>query len=166
MAHASTRSAGSGAARARLILPVAGAGVLIACGLVLLRQTPEQHTVSQVKRALRERILTAPRPGAPAGAGELGPWRIRAADYDALSGSFTNLRVESGPVMLSASAAELLVDASSDSITFELRDVVYTRIPQDREDGDADAFVHELAQYRLGPIPYDLDIIPDSAASN
>ena len=164
MADPASRSASSGAARARLILPVAGAGVLIACGFVLLRDSPERHTVSDVKRAIRDLALAAGAPGAPAGAGTVGPWEIAAEKYDPLSGVFTNFRLESGAVMLTASSADLLVDASSDSMTFELRDVVYTRIPQEGDEDDVEAFVHKLAEYRLGPIPYDVDIIPDASA--
>jgi hypothetical protein len=153
-------------ARGRLVLPVAGAGLLIACGFVLLRGGPEQHTVSEVKRTIRDIALAASAPDAPPGAGEIGPWLIAADAHDPLTGVFTNFHLESGRMVLTARTADLIVDAATDSFTFELHDVVYMRIPDEgKPEEGVESFMHHLDHYRLGPAPYGADIVLDSAAA-
>ena len=65
--------------------------------------------------------------------------------------------------MIAGDVAQLTVDPEADSFCFELRNVVYTRVPSERETeaSDEDAFVHSMEHYILGPVPYGVDIIHD-----
>ena len=85
-----------------MMLPVAGAGVIIACGMLLLRGGHETHTVSQVTRSIHEIALTANAPDAPLGAGLLGPWRISAERLDPISGQLIDFNLKSGVIMISS----------------------------------------------------------------
>ncbi|MDY7107685.1 MAG: hypothetical protein SYC29_03520 [Planctomycetota bacterium] len=152
---------GASAARARLILPFAAAGLFIACIVVLLQGSRESHTVSHVQRVVRDIALAGGSPDAPRGAGAIGPWKISASDVDPLTGEFADFHLEAGAIVLGAERAALFVDVKADTFGFELWDVVFSRVPPPGED-DSGAFVHRVDHYILGPAPYGKNIVPDA----
>jgi hypothetical protein len=152
---------GTGASRARLILPFAAAGLFIACITVLLHGSRKSHTVSHVQRTVREIALAGGSPNAPRGAGVIGPWRISASDVDPLTGEFSDFHLEAGSILLGAGKAVLFVDAKADTFGFEMWNVVFSRVPEPGED-EQDAFVHRMDHYILGPAPYGRNIVPDA----
>lgn len=162
--HSTSAAAPSSSVRARLILPVAGAGLLIGCGLLLLRGGHETHTVSQVARSIHEIALTANAPDAPPEAGLVGPWRVSAERLDPLSGKLIDFNIKSGVMMISARTAQVVIDPDADTFSFDMRDVVFVRVPRLREEG-REAAIHHLDRYTLGPAPYNVDIVPDGAAA-
>ena len=152
-----------GASRARLILPFAAAGLFIACIAVLLHGSRDSHTVSHVQRTVREIALAGGSPDAPSGAGVIGPWKISASGVDPFTGEFSGFHLESGPIVLGADRAVLHVDARADTFSFEMWDVVFSRVPAAGED-EQDAFVHRMDHYILGPAPYGKNIVPDGGS--
>jgi hypothetical protein len=163
--HRSTKQRGP--SRARLILPVALAGVLIAMLGLALHRPRQRHTVSQVARTIRSIALAGGAPNATHDAGEIGPWRIGATDIDPMTGEYTNFTLASGQMMLGAKRAKLLIDADHDAFSFELWEVSFTRVPDDEEipKDEAPSFVHTMDHYIIGPAPYGADIIPDAASA-
>lgn len=160
MSHRSSKDA----SRARLVLPVAGAGLTIACVGLLLRGAPERHTTSQVARMIQETALASNEPDAPRDAGILGPWHIAAERIDPVSGHLMNFQLKSGQMMVAARSARIAIDPENDTFSFEMWDVVYTRVPE-RNAADQNAFAHALDHYVLGPAPYKFDIVADGAAA-
>jgi hypothetical protein len=151
----STNARRRGASRARLVMPMAGLGLLCASVAMLLHnRTPSGETVSQVARRIQQIALTS-------GGGELGPWLVSAEHVDPLSGTLLRLRIESGPMIIAAERATLVVNADDNTFSFELSEVVFTRVPDD-EDGEAG--VHTLDTHMLGPAPWGMDIVPDAEA--
>ena len=61
---------------------------------------------------------------------------------------------------IAARRARVVVDATDDTFSIELHDVVFTRIPDD-EPGP-EHFVLSSQLHVLGPVPYEVDIVPDS----
>jgi len=146
--------------RARLILPFAAMGLFVACVGVWMHGSQSGHTVSHVHRTVRDIALAAGVDDAPADAGTLGPWKIAAQEVDPVTGEYRRFRLESGRMMISAARARLLVDPEDDSFSFEMWDVVYTRLPA-RGQTEDDSFVWSMDHYLLGPAPYGMDIVPD-----
>ena len=159
MSHRSSKDA----SRARLVLPVAAAGVVVACVCLLLRGPPEKHTVSQVARMIRETALASNEPDAPLEAGILGPWLITAERVDPVNGHLLSFRLKSGQMLIAATSARIDIDPEADTFSFEMWDVVYTRVPDPKEENQ-DAYTYTLEHYVLGPAPYRFDIVADGAA--
>ncbi len=152
-----------GASRAHLLLPLAGAGFIIAGTAALLLTPGKTYPVSYVIRTIREIALSAGRPGAPPDAGMLGPWRIRATGVDPVSGRFDDFHVHCGPMLIAAKSANVTVDPSADTFSIEMWDVVFLRVPDDPE--AARAGVHRLDYHVLGPAPYGADIVADGTSA-
>ena len=152
-----------GMSRARFLLPIAGTGLIIACLAIWMQSVPESHTVSHVTRLIRDIALAAGAPNADREAGVIGPWRIAAESFDPTTGEFTFFHLESGPMVLTAATAQLNVDPVNDTFSFELREVVYTRLPDPR-DTEQESFVHTLDHYTLGPAPYGMNIVADGGS--
>ncbi len=167
-----------GAAAGRLLLPLLGVG-LIALGVVIaVRSGDRSWTVSEVTQELRRIALEGGR-AESASAGWLGPLRIATRSIDAATGEFVGFRIETDTVMVTAERAELQVDAAADTFAFDLRDVVFTRIPSEQEsaavaaaDAQASPFgrpeavaslVHTTDRHLFGPAPFGRDIVPDGA---
>jgi hypothetical protein len=160
------RAIPAGAPRARLIVPMAGVGLLLACAGVLMRSAPTAHTVSDVVRTIHDTALASNEPDAPPEAGLIGPWKISAARVDPMTGHLVDFHLSSGPMLVSARTARVVVDPVADTFTFELSDVVYTRLADPESDGDdARTFVHAMDHHTLGPAPYGHDIVADGAGS-
>lgn len=153
-----------GSSRSRFIVPVAAAGLIVACVGVLLHSTHRAHTVSHVTRTIRDIALAGNAVDAPLGAGTVGPWKIAAEDVDLLTGEFINFRLDSGPMLVTARRAALLVDPDADTFSFEMWDVVFTRTPDGRKP-DGDSYVHRLDYHLVGPAPYGADIVRDAPAA-
>jgi hypothetical protein len=144
-----------------LLLPAAGLGLLVAGAALLLKSEPEGHTVSQVRRSIRAIALAGGAENAPVQAGMIGPWRVATATIDPITGEFSDFRIESPPMLISAERAQLHVDAERDTFSFEMWNVVYTRVPKPGE--TVEGFLWSEDHYVLGPAPYGKDIIPDGA---
>jgi hypothetical protein len=157
--RSSSKSAGP-AVPLRLLMPVLGAGVLVACIAVMIGGGGERQSVSEVMRQIHQKALAGNEPDAPYGAGRIGAWKIAAERVNPLTGELTSLRIQSGAMLVAARTAHVVVDPEADTFSFELHGVVYTRVPRDGEEVDG-AFVHELDHYVLGPAPYGVDIVPD-----
>ncbi len=139
---------------AKLVLPVAGLGLLVGGVALLIQATHRAHTVSMVIREIRTNVLRKP------DGGPIGPWWIFAAEQDPLTGEFKDFKMESGAMRIAARTARLSVDPHTDTFSFELWDVVLTRIPETDEDGP-DHYLIQLDHHVLGPAPYGIDITPD-----
>lgn len=152
-----------------MIAPVLVGGLLIACGLLMLRNSTNEITVSEVMRQVQSIALTkSPRVGIDDG-GSVGPWWIAASDVDPVSGTFKNFRLQSGTRLVAAAEARLVIDAAADTFAFQMTDVIFTRVPSayGRDAGDnsdePDAhLLHAMPQYTLGPAPWGDDIIADA----
>ncbi len=151
-----------GRSRARLIFPFAAAGVLVACVGLWMRGANQGHTVSHVQRTVRDIALAGAATGAPLEAGTIGPWKIAAEHVDPITGEYNEFRLGAGRMLITAERAVLMVDPEADTFSFDMWNVVYTRVPLPNEATD-ESYVWNLDRYVLGPAPYGMDIIADSA---
>jgi hypothetical protein len=146
--------------RFRLIVPVAALGIIVACVLVLLRREAPTQTVSRAMREITAIALTrSERPGVDDG-GLVGAWWVSASGADPVSGDLHNLVVRSGTMLVAADRARLVIDPFADTFSFEMWDVVFTRV----EGADTNAEGYPLQNNDhviLGPVPYAIDIVPD-----
>lgn len=150
--------------RARLILPIAGAGLLMACSYILISSSREKYSEAAVLRTIHEVVLhKSQRPGVADG-GLIGPWWISASRVDPISGTLYDFSLASGQMVIAAKYADLEIDAYEDTFSFNLHGVVLTRIPGEFEDV-GEAFLIEYEQYLLGPAPFGADIIPDAGTA-
>jgi hypothetical protein len=145
---------------ARLLLPLGSVGVLLVCAGLMLRGHGETETASSVARRIQQTALAGARPDAQHGAGMLGPWMIAAERVDPATGRLVNFRLQTPTAMISATSADILVDPRDDSFSFDLHDVVVLHIPAEDEE-EIDARMVRMDEYRLGPVPYGADIVPD-----
>lgn len=153
-----------GASVSRFLLPAIGIGLIAAALIISVGgQYIARPTESHVARLVRDMALAGTDPRAEPGANYFGPWRLAATSVDPMSGVYSNFRVESGAMIVTALTARLLIDTEADTLTFELYDVTYMRVPEDDEEGEA--YVHELERWTLGPAPYGEDIVPDGTSS-
>ncbi|MHC4908110.1 MAG: hypothetical protein ACYTF9_00115 [Planctomycetota bacterium] len=141
-----------------LILPVLALGIIAACALALFRMNTPVRTISEVTREVAALALHRGESGQEDG-GTLGPWWITASSIDPASGFLLDFRVSSGQLHIAAGSAHILVDAERDAFSFQLYEVVVTRVPDGGE--AADAYLVTLDEHLLGPIPYGVDIVPD-----
>ncbi len=139
---------------AKLVLPIAGLGLLAGGVGLLIQATQRAHTVSTVTREICTNVLRKPN------GGPIGPWWISATEQDPLTGEFKNFNLESGAMRISARTARLSVDPHTDTFSFELWNVVMTRVPKTDEDVP-DHHLIQLDHHVLGPAPYGIDITPD-----
>ncbi|MHC4107309.1 MAG: hypothetical protein ACYSXF_00045 [Planctomycetota bacterium] len=142
--------------RVRLILPVAALGLLVAGVGLLIQTTGEAHSVSRVTRSIRDVVLSKP------DGGLIGPWLVSAREQDPLTGEFQDFKMESGSMRIAAKTARLAVDPYTDTFSFELWDLVLTRVP-DAEDKSADSYLIQMDHHVLGPAPYGADITSDGS---
>ena len=157
---------------ARFIAPMAGAGLVVACGVVLFKQQqPPGVPVSEVERQVVAVALAGGKPNAEIGDGAFGPWIIAADRQDPTTGYLEPFRVEYESVLLTAESAEIRIDAKSDAFSLVLRDVIFVHAPEDEPNGagasasgPSAGSLHTVAIHELGPIPYGRDIIPDGTS--
>ena len=143
---------------ARLVLPVAAGGLLVAGVGLVIRARQQPHTVSKVIEDIRAIVLKDPEGGA------LGPWWVSASEQDPLTGEFKDFNLESGATRIAAKAARLTVDPDTDTFSFELWDLVLTRVPDKKDQGQRpDPSLIQMDHHILGPAPYGADITPDGA---
>lgn len=156
----SESSSTSQCSRAWLILPVIGLGVVVAVISAFLATRPDAHTVSQVHREVRRILLhQSTQPDVEDG-GAIGPWWVAASSVDEMTGEFRNFRLRSGPLRLAAETAILHVSPEANAISFELKDVVFTAVP---DSAATDPSLVRLDEYILGPAPYQRPIVRDDS---
>jgi hypothetical protein len=144
-----------------VVIIVCSALVLsIMMGVALLRGK-EAQTVSQVTAEIRDIILQPSIDGFDNG-GIIGPWHVAATHYDERTRQFHDFRLRSGAINLAASRATLTIDATRDSFSFTLHDVVIMRVPSEHEKNDAQQLI-PLKSFLLGPAKYHRRIIADEA---
>ena len=150
--------------RSRFIIPVVLAGLVVGLLGAVLKSGQSGMTVSEVTRAIRQVALRPSDRIEARQGGKIGPWWIAAEECDdPLSGEFVNLRLTSGNMLVAARRAKLHVDPQTDSIRFEMWDVVFARAPYTmRNQQSEEHFLHEMEHYVLGPAPWGDEIIPDS----
>jgi hypothetical protein len=151
---------------ARFIAPMAGAGLVVACGIILFeQQQPPGVSASEVARQVAAVALAGGRPGADPMDGSFGPWLIAADRQDPSTGLLEPFRVEYDSTLLTAASAEIRVDAEADAFSLVLRDVVFVYAPgEDSESPERPGgSLHTVAVHELGPIPYGRDIVADGA---
>jgi hypothetical protein len=143
-----------------MIAPVAGAGLFIACLVILATRQPPSETVSEVRARITDTVLhRSTKPGVDDG-GAIGPWWVSASDVDPASGAYRNLRITSKQLHVAAETAELTIDPTRDTFTFELKHVVLFDL--EKADGPDNATTMQtIPAYSLGPIEYGLDIVSD-----
>lgn len=152
---------------ARFIAPMAGAGLVVACGIILFKQQqPEGVPASEVARQVAAVALAGGQPGAHPEDGAFGPWIISADRQDPTTGRLEPFRVEYDAVLLTAASAEIRVDPEADAFSLVLRDVVFVHAPGEGEVSPEQpaGSLHTVAVHELGPIPYGRDIIADGAS--
>lgn len=149
--------------RAHLLLPLAGAGLILAVVAAFMLRRSETYPVSYVIRTIREIALSADQPGAPSEAGLLGPWRISAVSVDPVSGHFLDFKVQCGQMYIAAKTAHITVDPQADTFSIEMWDVVFLRVPDGEEAPPAG--LNTLAYHVLGPAPYGADIVADGTTA-
>jgi len=155
-----------------------GLGLLVAGILVAVRGRDRAWTVSEVTQEMRRIALEGGRAESPS-AGWLGPLRIAAQSINAATGEFVGFRIETDTVMVSAARAMLEVDPAADTFAFDLREVVFTRVPSEEQSAATAAaqaqappfgrpeavasLVHTTDRHLFGPAPFGRDIVPDGA---
>ncbi len=129
-------------------------GVVI---LLLLNGSHETQTVSHVIREIHKIALAKPQGGL------IGPWWVSAEKIDALTGELKAFKIECTSVHAAARTATLRVDPETDSFQFEMLDVVLASVSRPGDETTEHHLVH-VDRYVLGPIPYGVDIVPDSGS--
>jgi hypothetical protein len=154
---ASIRAAKS---RVRLIAPAIGAGLFAACLILVARSRSQVVSETDVERTIQElAIRRSDRPNVDDG-GIIGPWWVAASRVEPATGRLEHFRITSGPLRIAARWARVVVDPVDNAFSFELSDVVITRVPERDDDEDGHQLM-TLEQYTLGPVPFDADIKPD-----
>ena len=150
--------------RARLILPMAGAGLFIACIYILISTARDEYSEAAVLRTIHEVALIKSQVPGVADGGLIGPWWISASRVDPITGTLHDFSLASGRMVIAAEFADLKIDAYEDTFSFNLHGVVLTRVPGEFEDV-SEAHLIEYEQYLLGPAPFGADIIPDAGST-
>ena len=139
----------------RAIVSVIAAGSFTTAVFLIIRSGDRSQTATQAIESIRDIALGEE--GAPGG--QIGSWRISAASLDQRTGDLKDFRLESGAMSVAARTARISVDPELDTFTFDLWDVVYTRVPgEGDQDASRDQYLLELEHYVLGPAPYGVDI--------
>jgi hypothetical protein len=146
---------------ARLAMPFAAAGMVVACLAVLLNGSRDPGvSESQVHREIREIALHRGGEGSQDDGGHVGPWWISASDVDPLTGIFRDFKLTSGKLRLASTSALLIVDADTDMVSIHLEDVVMVRVLDGTED-EPQRRLHHIDVFDLGPIRWHEDIVRD-----
>ncbi len=134
-----------------LILRIGIAVVVILAVVGLISGSHETATVSAVIDNVHRLALAK-----PAG-GPLGPWWVSALSYDAQARRLTDFKMESETLRLSARSARVVANPRTDSVQFEMWNVVVVPVPREGEVSQQNPV--EMDRYLLGPIRYDKDIV-------
>lgn len=144
-----------------LLVPSILGGLIFALGMIWLLQPQQPATVTEVEREIRRILLhRSDRDGVEHGGG-IGRWWVSATSADEITGEYRNFRMRSSSIHLAAKSAVLKVDPDRNAIRFELRDVVFTKVPDDLRDA-LDHSLLERETYVLGPVPYHRTIVRDA----
>ncbi len=141
-----------------LMLRLGAAGVVVAGILLLVTGSDDRRTVSQVIDEIHELALAKPQGGL------IGPWWVSAAGRNPDDGRLLDFKIEYGPVNIAARTGRVIVNPQRDSFSFEMTDVVFTRMPRPGAE-ETGSSLHELDRYVLGPLPYHANIVPDKGVT-
>lgn len=140
---------------ARLLLPFACAALIITGLLAIFTHTmKETTTVAEIRDRIHGIALNDPDGGA------FGGWWICASSLDAETGDLLEFHLETAGVRVAAKRARVIVNPEDDTLSLDLRDVVYLRIPDQGED-DPEHHVLEKNRMLLGPVPISADVVED-----
>lgn len=157
----SRQAPASGRSRARLILPIAGTGLLIACIVVITLSLRPTIGESDILRSIYSIALSkSQKPGVPDG-GPFGPWWISASRLDPISGTLHDFSITSDTIIIAAESARIEVDAFENTFSIDMNTVVLTRLPGEAPD-EVEQQLVKFDHYRLGPASFDVDILPDA----
>ena len=152
------RNGDSSPSRGWLIAPIAGAGLFVACLIVLLTRDSPSESVHSVRGKISEIILhRSTKPGVDNG-GPIGPWWVSASDVDQETGAFRNFRISTENLHIAAETAELTIDPINDSFSFTLKDIVLVDL-EDMNKDEQSTGLQTMASHTLGPIEYGVDIV-------
>lgn len=140
--------------RAWLILPVLCAGIVVACvGALSLAPSPTSTSAEVIDAVHAVALRRASRPGGEDG-GLIGPWWVSASGVDD-AGRLVDFRLSADGRQVAARRAAVLVDTVDDSFSFELSDVVMTRL----DETAAEQPLLTLDHHVLGPAHWNRDIV-------
>jgi hypothetical protein len=143
----------------RLVLRIAVPMVVVGIVGVIVFDSPDTRTVSQVIDEIHTIALTEPQGGL------IGPWWVAAAGTDESTGRLKGFTVECGPIDIGAGTARVIVNHHSNTFQFEMWDVVFARA-FDPANPEAEHTLQHMDRYMLGPLPYPDDIVADAAATS
>ncbi len=143
----------------RLVLRIAVPIVVVGIVCVIVFDSPETRTVSEVIGEIHAIALREPQGGL------IGPWWVSATGIDESNGHLTGFTVECGPIDIGAGTARIIVNHHSDTFQFEMWDVVFARA-FDPENPEAEHTLQHMDRYVLGPLPYPDDIVPDAGLTS
>jgi hypothetical protein len=142
----------------RAIVSILAAVSFTTAVFLIIQNADRSQTETQAIESIRDIALGQP----GLAGGHIGSWRISAVSVDQRTGDLKDFRLESGAMSVAAKTARIVVDPEHDTFTFNLEDVVYTRVPiEDGENPSRDQYLLELEHYVLGPAPYGVDIVTD-----
>lgn len=145
---------------ARLILPVAGLGLLVAMIFAVTRSISPGYSEAEMLRSVHATALRrSSKPGVPDG-GPLGPWWISAGEADPITGQFRDFSITTDTMIIAARIARVRIDPVADTFTIDMEHVVMTRFEQGPE--AEEGTLVELESYTLGPAPFEVNIRPDA----
>jgi len=147
-----------------MLAPALGIGLLVAGTLMIAGKLRDTPTVHEAAAEIREVVLRrSDLPGIDDG-GRVGPWWVSAGSYDQVTGAFGDFQVRTGDRLIGAETAFLRLDPAADTFAFELRGVVFTRIPDPYQTVETrGSLLHEVETFTLGPAPYGSDIVAAEA---
>ena len=143
----------------RLVLRIAVPMVVVGIVSVIVLDSPDTRTVSQVIDEIHTVALTEPQGGL------IGPWWVAATGTDESTGRLKGFTVECGPIDIGAGTARVIINHHSNTFQFEMWDVVFARA-YDPAHPEAEHTLQHMDRYMLGPLPYPDDIVADAGATS
>lgn len=141
--------------------PLVGVLLLTALMGTGMLRSQDPQTISQVREEIHNILLNKNGDSFWDHGGVIGPWHVAASSLDERTGELRDFRLTSGSINLGASRARLTIDASRNTFSFELREVVIVNVPSQRDDDATARHLIPLDSFILGPAKYHRKIAPD-----
>lgn len=133
-----------------------GAGIaVVVLIVVLLSGSHKTRSVTAVVDEIYEIALAKPQGGL------VGSWWVSAAATDSTDGRLLDFKIECGPMQFAARSARVTVNPHNNTFSFEMWDVAMAHVPESGKNDDEGTELVMRDWYRLGPLPYPQDIVPD-----